>query len=225
MAAGPSTLMRRIQRRSAWMSSLRRHRFPLPRRTHRKFSPPCAFRPLESSSDSRAVALSFATRRQPWTAVIGFSSPTGQWLTSFRRATRELRRSHTRCSPSSAMMSDSSVSWRHSTARFVPANFHRSLESHRHEHSACQRFCHEVVRPPEVCVMADDHSRARVPGASLWPYPPYSVVCFRPAVLLGCPPALPENLYVFDSSISWTLVLTHEDDGKRRICAAVGIKA
>ena len=86
-----------------------------------------------------------------------------------------------------------------------------------------QRFRHEVIRHPEVLVMADDHSRDRIPGAPLWPYRPYSVARFQSQRLLESLASLPEDIYVFDSSVSWTLVLTHEDDGRRRICCAVGI--
>jgi hypothetical protein len=88
-----------------------------------------------------------------------------------------------------------------------------------------QRFRHEVVLHPEVFVMADDHSRDRIPGASLWPYRPYSVARFFPEALLRLLDSLPEDIYVFDSSVSWTLVLTHEDDGRSRICCSVGISA
>ena len=87
-----------------------------------------------------------------------------------------------------------------------------------------QRFGLEVVRFPAVYVMADDHSRDRVLRAPLWPYPAFSVACFEPQSLLASLDSLPEDIYVFDSSVSWTLVLTHEDDGKRRICCAVGIE-
>jgi hypothetical protein len=87
-----------------------------------------------------------------------------------------------------------------------------------------ERFCHEVVRHQDVYVMADDHSHDLIPGSPLWPYPPYSVARFRPQVLLEKMSSLPEDIYVFDPSVSWTLVLTHEDDGKRRICCAVSIE-
>lgn len=87
-----------------------------------------------------------------------------------------------------------------------------------------QRFRLEVVRYPEVFVMADDHSRDRIPGAPLWPYPAYSVARFEPQRLLDSMGSLPEDIYVFDTSVSWTLVHTHEDDGRRRICFAVGIQ-
>lgn len=85
-----------------------------------------------------------------------------------------------------------------------------------------ERFRHEVVRHPEVLVIADDHSRDRVPGAPLWPYPSGSVVRFVPQTLLESLDSLPEDIYVFDDSVAWTLVLTHEDDGRRRICYAIG---
>jgi hypothetical protein len=86
-----------------------------------------------------------------------------------------------------------------------------------------QRFRLEVIQHSEVFVLADDHSRDRIPGAPLWPYPAYSVARFEPQILLESLNSLPEDIYVFDSSLSWTLVLTHEHDSKRRICCAVGI--
>jgi hypothetical protein len=88
-----------------------------------------------------------------------------------------------------------------------------------------QRFRDEVARYPEVLVMADDHSRDRVLGAPLWPYPSRSVARFSPRLLLESVAKLPEDIYVFDESVSWTLVLTHEDDGKRRICLAAAAEA
>jgi len=87
-----------------------------------------------------------------------------------------------------------------------------------------QRFRHEVVRHPRVLVMADDHSRDSIPGAPLWPYRPYSIARFSSRELLDCLDSLPEDIYVFDESVAWTLVLTHEDDGKRRICCSVGLE-
>lgn len=91
-----------------------------------------------------------------------------------------------------------------------------------HSRITIQRFRAEVVQHAEVLVMADDHSHDRIPGAPLWPYRPYSVARFRPQALLQSLESLPEDIYVFDSSVSWTLVLTHENDGERRICCSVG---
>jgi hypothetical protein len=93
-----------------------------------------------------------------------------------------------------------------------------------YERITIQRFRLEVVRHPEVYVLADNHSRDRIPGAPLWPYPAYSVAGFESTALLESLDSLPEDIYVFDSSLSWTLVKTHEYDGKRRFCWAVVLK-
>jgi hypothetical protein len=85
-----------------------------------------------------------------------------------------------------------------------------------------QFLCLKVVEFPNIFVMADDHSHDRV-HAPLWPYPPYSVVSFKPQIFLNALPVLPQDMYIFDSSISWTLVLTHEYDDKRRYCWTIGI--
>jgi hypothetical protein len=86
-----------------------------------------------------------------------------------------------------------------------------------------QRFENEICIHSEVLVMADDHSRDQVPGAPLWPYAPHSVARFSPQELLEVRTSLPEDIYVFDNSLNWTLVLTHEHDNRRRLCLAAGI--
>ena len=75
----------------------------------------------------------------------------------------------------------------------------------------------ELQRHADVYALADDLSRERAPGAVLWPFAPGSVISLPSALLWQLLPALPMDLYVFDASVSWTLVLTHEDDGKDRI--------
>ncbi len=89
-----------------------------------------------------------------------------------------------------------------------------------------QRLCLEVVQHKEVLVMADDHSRDLVINAPLWPYPPYSVVLFESQTFIDALAILPEDLYIFDDSVSWTLIPTHEFSYKpkttKRICYAVG---
>ena|ERR1044071_3507421 len=73
----------------------------------------------------------------------------------------------------------------------------------------------------ELFVLADDHSRDKIPGGRLWPYRSCSVARFDAQLLLRCLDVLPDDIYIFDSTLSWTLIATHEDDGKRRICVAV----
>jgi hypothetical protein len=76
----------------------------------------------------------------------------------------------------------------------------------------------ELATHSDVLVMADDHSRDRIIGPPLWPFPAYSVARFPSSLLVEWLRSLPEDIYVFDSSVSWTLVLTHEHDDKRRYC-------
>ena len=87
-----------------------------------------------------------------------------------------------------------------------------------------QRVQHEIALHSDVLVMADDHSRHHAPGARLWPYPQNSVALFTPEAFLSTVETLPRDIYVFDSFLSWTVVLTHENDGKRQTCCAVGIE-
>lgn len=86
-----------------------------------------------------------------------------------------------------------------------------------------ERFRHELAKHTDVLVMADDLSRDQVPGAPLWPYAAMSVARFEPQRLLRALSILPEDLYAFDESLSWSLILTHEHDHKRRICLGIGI--
>jgi hypothetical protein len=87
-----------------------------------------------------------------------------------------------------------------------------------------ERFCEHVVCYNEVLSLADDHSRSQVIGGTLWPFPPYSVIKTPPNLLLQLLPALPEDLYVFDRTFAWTLILTHEHNAQQRICVAVGLE-
>lgn len=87
-------------------------------------------------------------------------------------------------------------------------------------------FCDAVQRLAPIFAMADDHSRDRVAGAPLWPYPPGSVISLSGALLLQLLPVLPEDIYVFDRTVSWTLILTHETyetEEQKRICVRVGV--
>jgi hypothetical protein len=85
-----------------------------------------------------------------------------------------------------------------------------------------ERLREKVSVHPTVYVLADDHSRDRVINDPLWPYPPYSVISLPPTLLIQLLHALQRDLYVFDSTFGWTLIMTHEHDTKRRICIAAG---
>lgn len=86
-----------------------------------------------------------------------------------------------------------------------------------------QRLRLEIVQHPEVFVMADDHSGDGLPGRRLWPFAPCSIARFHPITVLSTIESLPQDLYIFDASLGWTLVFTHEYSHKRDLCLAVGI--
>ena len=85
-----------------------------------------------------------------------------------------------------------------------------------------QSFRHELAKHGEVFVMADDHSRDRIMGPPLWPFPQFSVARFKSTLLVEWLKSLPYDIYVFDSSMTWTMILTHEYDEKRRYCLCCG---
>ena len=82
------------------------------------------------------------------------------------------------------------------------------------EESALQMICRE--KP--VYVMWDIHSFEKVPIPDYWKYPKDAVLCIDPNTLSELLPKLPEDVYFFDSSFSWTVALTHEVLDKARYC-------
>jgi len=73
----------------------------------------------------------------------------------------------------------------------------------------------------DVIVFWDNHSSDRIVIPDYWKFPRDRAIKVAPIVLVENFSYLPEDIYICDYSFSWTLVLTHEDDGKRRICYIV----
>lgn len=68
----------------------------------------------------------------------------------------------------------------------------------------------------EVFVFWDNHSQDRIFIEDYWKFGKTSVLALDFNLLLGNLDYLPEDIYIFDNSLKWTLILTHEDvDGKR----------
>ena len=87
-----------------------------------------------------------------------------------------------------------------------------------------QSLCLELEKRSEVFTFADDHSHDKIIGAPLWIYPIDSIAIFKSKELIEILPELPEDLYIFDESVLWTLVLTHEyNDKQRRFCYQIGL--
>ena len=76
-------------------------------------------------------------------------------------------------------------------------------------------LCLELETHARVLAFADDLSHDRVIGAPLWAYPADSIAVFKTSELIESFTELPEDLYIFDESVLWTLVFTHEYTDKQ----------
>jgi hypothetical protein len=89
------------------------------------------------------------------------------------------------------------------------------------------RFINEsaYLKGGTVYAMWDIHSRERILIPNYWKYPKAAILRGMGSDLLPAAPELPEDLYLFDDSLEWTLITTHENDGRRRLCFAAGTAA
>jgi hypothetical protein len=68
--------------------------------------------------------------------------------------------------------------------------------------------------------MWDLHSRDKIHVPDYWKFGRDSVLLVEPEILADNLGHLPEDIYVFDKELSWTLIATHEhSDDNPRICA------
>ncbi len=74
----------------------------------------------------------------------------------------------------------------------------------------------------EVLVLWDLHPDGRVLVEDYWKFGRDDVLRLDYGLLLGNLRHLPEDIYIFDRSFSWTLVLTHEYVDDKRWCVASG---
>lgn len=79
----------------------------------------------------------------------------------------------------------------------------------------------EIERAPsDVYVMWDLHAGDRVASPDYFRFPLGTVLRVRPSRLLAGQRWLPEDLYVFDDSMAWSVALTHEWIDDARYCLA-----
>lgn len=74
----------------------------------------------------------------------------------------------------------------------------------------------------EVLVFWDIHSQDRIWVEGYWKFGKDNVLYLKFKELMDNLEYLPEDIYIFDKSLKWTLVLTHEDKNGERICAKSG---
>lgn len=74
----------------------------------------------------------------------------------------------------------------------------------------------------DVMIFWDIHSKERIWVENYWKFGKDSVLKLKFADFLDNLDLFPEDIYVFDDTMKWTLVLTHEDNDGIRICAKFG---
>lgn len=75
----------------------------------------------------------------------------------------------------------------------------------------------------EVLVFWDIHSKDRILIPEYWKFGKDNVLKLSFEALMNNLQYLPEDIYIFDESFKWTLVLTHEDNNGDRICMKSGL--
>lgn len=76
----------------------------------------------------------------------------------------------------------------------------------------------ELANKRDVLILWDIHSCDRILIENYWRFPKDRVIKVDIEYLKEGIEYLPEDIYIFDYDFSWTYIITHEDDGKRRIC-------
>lgn len=89
------------------------------------------------------------------------------------------------------------------------------------EKVAIQHVFEDLNSYKEVLIFWDIHSCDRILIKDYWKFPKDRVIRINSHAFKKGIEYLPEDIYIFDYSISWTYILTHEDDGKRRICLKI----
>lgn len=84
-----------------------------------------------------------------------------------------------------------------------------------------QSLINELSNKKSVLVLWDIHSSNRIITNDYWKFGKDSVVRIDTKYLIEGIDNFPEDIYIFDDDFLWTYIITHEDDGKRRICLKV----
>ncbi|MFZ5643767.1 MAG: hypothetical protein ACOY46_09280 [Bacillota bacterium] len=80
----------------------------------------------------------------------------------------------------------------------------------------------KVDKLDKVFVLWDIHTKDRIFIENYWMFGKDSVLSLEYKVLLNNLNYLPEDIYIFDKSYDWTLIITHEYVNGKRWCLGVG---
>lgn len=76
-----------------------------------------------------------------------------------------------------------------------------------------------ISQKQEIMIFWDIHSKERIVIPDYWKYPKDAVIRIKGKDFAEIKKMLPEDIYIFDKSYTWSIAYTHEvDDKQRRFC-------
>lgn len=87
-----------------------------------------------------------------------------------------------------------------------------------------QTLINVLINKETVLVLWDIHSCERIFIEDYWKFGKDSIIRIETKYLIEGLNYFPEDIYIFDSDFLWTYIITHEDDGKRKICYKINLE-
>ena len=86
-----------------------------------------------------------------------------------------------------------------------------------------EKYCIEILSSKrEFYVIWDILSSEQIRIPNYYKYPTEACLKLSFQEYLEKADTFPEDIYFFDDTLTWCVILTHEDDGKRRYCLSIG---
>ena len=93
----------------------------------------------------------------------------------------------------------------------------------KEHHKKTEKYCMDILSSKsEFYVVWDVLSSEHVYIPNYYKYPTESCLKLSFQEYLEKADTFPEDIYLFDDTLTWCVILTHEDDGKRRYCLSIG---
>ena len=86
-----------------------------------------------------------------------------------------------------------------------------------------ERYCIDLLSSKdEFYVMWDIFSSEHIFTPNYYKYPKEACLRLSFEEFSERADTFPEDVYFFDDTLTWCIIMTHEDDGKRRYCLSIG---
>ena len=86
-----------------------------------------------------------------------------------------------------------------------------------------EKFCIDVLsNKDKFYVMWDVLSSEQIHITNYYKYPQHACIKLSFEEFSEKASTFPDDIYLFDDTFTWCIIMTHEDDGKRRYCLSIG---